>query len=92
MQGLKSQPQVFAMSSACRSNPRRPETLKPVLRTAGTNPDESPAGTLAYEFSKSVANYAGHSMDMIYITLAFKLGTDGLIALDIKSSFVSQFT
>jgi hypothetical protein len=55
------------------------------------NADESPAGTLAWEFGKSVANYAGRFMDMAYITRALQLGTDGLIALDIKS-FISQCT
>ena len=53
-----------------------------------TKPDES-AGTLAWEFSKSVATYAGPAMDMVYITRAFQLATDGLIALDIKS-FISE--
>ena len=54
------------------------------------NPGESPAGTLIWEFGKSVANCAGRLTDIAYISRSEQLATEGLIALDIKS-FIAQF-
>jgi hypothetical protein len=53
------------------------------------SPGESPAGTLIWEFGKSVAECAGRLMHIDYVNRAGQLATEGLTALDIKS-FVSQ--
>ena len=56
------------------------------------NPGDSPAGTLIWEFGKSVANCADRFMDMVFITRAEELAADGLVALDINAFFTHAVT